>query len=403
MAPRREILDSEDDGSDFGGGSEFGDAAVPAEPEMPLVEPRDLVEVHGTLDMDASHHAGTDSTDPSFFQRIYDQQQAAVAMPDIIPDTAPVDPSTWTGTDLSSAPPMGQKQKHQARDHSSLTSITDPVPGNRKSKRTREVPQTDVIDLTDITPPRRDAASAASDVWDVPTSARSQRATRTTYGNRKLAQLSFEQDSTPHAMPDTQDPYAFPDATPPAKKTTGRGTPSSFAQQAPQSSPVMLVPTAEAFSSDRRAGSSRKKKASLGVESSMPDTAAPSLYVTQSILTASQKQEYRMVSLSSDVDASEMLPPGQSFGADMYKSSGATTVAYPTPSRVASSRRMAGITEELDENGVEASPVQDAYHQVCSLAYFRRQRVANCLGSSHHLISSPTWPPQPLQERSGVG
>ena len=400
MAPQREILDSEDDGSEFGGGSDFGDATVPAEPEMPLLdnhEPHDLVEVDATLDMDASHHAGTDSTDPSFFQRIYDRQQAAVAMPDIIPDTAPVDPSTWTGSDLSSAPPLGKKQKNQAKNQSSLTFITDPMPASRKSKRTREATQTEVIDLTDLTPPRNEAAG---DVWDVPTSARSQRATRT-YGNRKLAQLSLEQDSIPHSMPDTQDPYAFPDSTPPVK-TTGHGTPSNSAQQALQSSPVMLVPTGETFSSDRRTGSSRKKKASLGEESSMPDTAAPSLYVTQSILTASQKQEYRMVSLSSDADASEMLPPDQSFGADMYKSSGASTVAYPTPSRVASSRRMVEITEELDGNGFEASPVQDVYHQVRSLAYFRRQGVADCLGSNRHLMSSPIWPPQPLRQRSGA-
>ena len=324
---------------------------------MPHDEPFHIVE--------ASHNPGTDSTDPSFFQRIYDQQQAAAHAQDLIPDTAPAGPSASTWTQISSAPPPGHKP--QPKDHSSLTSITDPVPASRKSKRSREVPRTEIIDLTET--PRKEAASLESDVWDVPTSARSQRTT-TTYGKRKLAPLSLEQEPTPDVMPDTQDPYAFPDATPPAKRKTGRDHPSSSAQQSPDSSPLMLIPTEDVNTSDRRMRSSRKKQASFGVESSMPDTAAPSLYVTQSTLTASQKREYRTVSLSSEAmpEGSEMLPPDQPFGAgEVYKSSGATTIAYPTPSRVASSRRLPEITEELDDSPAGTSLVMDADHPVsCS-------------------------------------
>jgi len=354
MAPRREILDSEDEGSDFGDGAGFGEVAGPNDAQMPHDEPLDIVE--------ASHNPGTDSTDPSFFQRIYDQQQSAAHAQDLIPDTAPVGPSASTWTQISSAPPP--RQKPQPKDHSSLTSITDPVPASRKSKRTREAHQTEVIDLTET--PRKEAASLESDVWDVPTSARSQRTTRT-YRKRKLAPLSLEQEPTPNAMPDTQDPYAFPDTTPPTKRKSGRDHPSSSAQQPPDSSPLMLIPTEDTISSDRLTRSSRKKKASFGVDSSMPDTAAPSLYITQSTLTASQKREYRTVSLSSEAmqEGSEILPPDQLFGAgEVYKSSGATTVAYPTPSRVASSRRLPEITEELDGNAAGTSLVMDADHQV---------------------------------------
>ncbi|KAK4151214.1 hypothetical protein C8A00DRAFT_17363 [Chaetomidium leptoderma] len=337
MAPRREILDSEDDD-----GSDFGDAAAPRD------------DPHEFETIGASHSAGTDSTDPSFFQRIYDQQKAAADGQDVIPDTAPSGPAASAWTDISSAPPPGQKP--QAKDYSSLTSITDPSPASRRPKRTRDIPQAEVIDLTDITTPRKEAASRSSDVWDMPTSARSQRNTRT-YGKPKPAQLSLEQEAPLDTMPDTQDPYAFPESTPPTRKTKRGVPPSSSAQQAQDSSPVMLVPTEEAASSDRRTRSSRKKKAGFGgVESSLPDTAVPSLYVTQSTLTASQRQEYRVVSLSSEAmpeGPETLLAAGQSGlgGGELYRSSGATTIAYPTPSRAGLSRLLPESVEELDEGG----------------------------------------------------
>ena len=101
---------------------------------------------------------------------------------------------------------------------------------------------------------------------------------------------------------------------------------------------MMPLPTEEALSSGRQTLSSRKKISSFDVGSTLPDTAPPSLYIARSALTASQKQEYQLVDLSSDAipEASEGLLTGQSLGVgEMYKSSAATTIAYPTPSRVA--------------------------------------------------------------------
>jgi hypothetical protein len=210
MAPRREILDSEDDGSDFGDVPLFG-----GEEEMPCHDTVAAHESDQTI-INASRSAGTDSTDPSFFQRIYDQQQAAADAHDAIPDTAPADADASAWTEVSSAPPPGQKP--HAKDFSSLTSITDPIPASRKSKKTREVAQTEIIGLTDLTTPRNEAASGTSDIWDVPASTKSQRSTKT-YGKRKLGQLSLEQEVPADTMPDTQDPYAFPASSPPARKT----------------------------------------------------------------------------------------------------------------------------------------------------------------------------------------
>ncbi|KAK4119958.1 hypothetical protein N657DRAFT_603548 [Parathielavia appendiculata] len=359
MASRREILDSEDDGSDFGDGPLSGN-----EDEM---RRNDFDAAHETV-IDASHSAGMGSTDPSFFQRVYDQQQAAVDEHHVIPDTAPVVPAASAWTELSSAPPPGQKP--QAKEYSSLTSITDPMPASRRSKQSSDVAQAEVVDLTDLTTPSKEPASGTSDVWDVPTSTWSQRTTRT-YGKRKMAQLSLEYRAPPENMPDTQDPYALPQSSPPArKKRNKRGTPSSSVQQPPDSSPVMLVhvPPEEPPSLDRRTRSSRKKKAGFGVgisttESSMPDTAPPSLYVAQSTLTSSQNREYAVVGSSAEAlpEVSETFLPGQSsmWRGELYKSSAATTIAYPTPSRIGSSRRLADVFEEMD--GVDVAETSLSY------------------------------------------
>ncbi|KAK4097137.1 hypothetical protein N658DRAFT_527274 [Parathielavia hyrcaniae] len=360
MAPRREILDSEDDGSDFGDGALSGD-----ETEMR----RDDFEAARETVIDASRSACTDSTDPSFFQRVYDHQQAAAGEHHVIPDTAPAIPAASAWTELSSAPSPGQKPPAH-KDPSSLTSITDPRPRNWRSKRTRDVAPSEVIDLTDLITPRTEPPSGASDVWDVPASTRSQQRTTRTYGKRKTAQLSLEHTAAPgETMPYTQDPYALPQSSPPVrKKRNTRGTPSSSAQQPPGStSPVMLVhvpPAEEPPSSDRRTRrSSRKNRAGVGAgasstatESSVPDTAPPSLYIAQGTLISSQKREYAVVGSSADAEALPAVSetfPGQSLvgGGQVYKSSGATTIAYPTPSRIGSSRRLADVAKEV--NGVD--------------------------------------------------
>jgi hypothetical protein len=93
-----------------------------------------------------------------------------------------------------------------------------------------------------------------------------------------------------------------------------------------------------------------------------------SLYIAQSALTASQKQEYRMVSQSSDAPpetVEQSLPTQQFVVGEIHKSSGATTIAYPTPSRVASSR-LASTDMFGDDVAATALLVQEANIQVRS-------------------------------------
>ncbi|KAL2185337.1 hypothetical protein L209DRAFT_712676 [Thermothelomyces heterothallicus CBS 203.75] len=367
MAPRREILDSEDDSSDF------GDCSEPAHAESHEIatageRPHEAV--------GASNNPSTDPADPAFSQPISDGQRGVSDVKEAAPDAGPNDASVFAWTDMSLAPPPGKKP--QIED-SLLTSITDPAPKGRESRRTttRNVGQAETIDLTNVTTPRKGAASETSDVWDVPSSTNSQRATRTA-GKRKVAQLSLEQEPMRRTPPpDTQDPYAFPDATPPRKRSR-RGTPSRSARQPPASSPVMLIPTKELPCSDRRTRSSgRKKVGSDGVGSTLPDTAPPSLYVTQSALSASQKREFQVVDLSSEPmprlpresEVHEEFSAAQSSGAgEMYRSSMATTIAYPTPSRVALQRRLPDVPGEMGDDCASSrtSPGCDVSYQQSS-------------------------------------
>lgn len=360
MSPRREILDSDDDASDFGDGPEYTHTDGPHESEEPA---------HGADGKDATHDASPGSTDPSFFQRVYDGQQTGADATEIVPESVPVGASVSAYTEVSSAPPPGQRPPPES--FSSLTPITDPAPASRKPKRNREARQAEIVDLTDITTPTKEATGGAgggSDVWDVPSSARSQRRATKTYGKRQRTgqqqQLSLQQEEAASDMPPTQDPYDFPDTTPRTRKRPRRGTPPSSAAQPGESSPVLLVPTDDAGSSGRRTTRSR------GRDSAAPaETGSSSLYIAQSTLTASQKREYETVSLSSEagVEVPETSLPRQPVGmGEMYKSSCATTIAYPTPSRVRSSRRGAELFDGVDEDGVAgASPGRgDPDHQV---------------------------------------
>ncbi|KAL2135604.1 hypothetical protein VTI74DRAFT_7751 [Chaetomium olivicolor] len=382
MVRRREILDSDDDGSDFGDGVDFENAeAFGQAEEGPRDEPQE--------NPHASRNGSTDSTDQSFFQRIYNEQQAAADGQDAIPDTAPAGPPASAWTEISSAPPPGQKP--QTKDYSSLTPITDPVPASRRPKKGQ---QADVIDFTDITTPGKEAASGTSDAWDIPSSTRPQRAART-YGKRKDPEQQLSPQEVTQDMPPTQDPYAFPDSTPPARKKARRGATSSSAQQPPESSPILLVPTGESISSETRPRSSRKKNSSSDVGSSIPDTAPPSLYIAQSTLTASQKQEYRIVSLSSDAGQEvpeQSLPAHQFETGEMYRSSCATTIAYPTPSRITSSRRLADVVEEVETTGfVTAEPGLDVYHQQSSpdvLTEMSATNIGSMTRSRRRVVSS---------------
>ncbi|EGS23596.1 uncharacterized protein CTHT_0002910 [Thermochaetoides thermophila DSM 1495] len=312
----REILDSDDEGS------VFGDSDYNCEQTLDMLPDTQDASYEANHEVVLASHAATESTDPSFFQRVYDAQYAAVAgQPDesgLIPDTLPGKDWVSVGTDTGPA-----------------TATTS----QRKRRRGR-IQETDVVDLTSPTPLEK---NNNSDVWDVPNSAPRQRNKRT-YGRQR--------DTESDELAPTQDPFAVPEETPRLKRTRVRR--GEVATQS--SSPVMLVPS---------------NTAEGGADSSSVNTeAGPSLYIPQSELAASQKQECQVVSLSpaegsevvSDTFAHQHQPTSSEIEevatTALYKSSGMTTIAYPTPSRVKSSlrRREGQMEAQISGWGVYEPP-----------------------------------------------
>ncbi|KAK4453740.1 hypothetical protein QBC34DRAFT_394926 [Podospora aff. communis PSN243] len=354
MAPRMEILDSEDDGSDFSpikeafDGSPFhinGNALDAENPEQPRAE-----EPHE--DNAATTTSSLKSTDPSFFQRVYEEQRAAAAAGNV----SYLGPAPEADMSLS-------QPRSQPKGSSSLTSITDPGTASRKLTKSKDAQKKDVIDLTltQVTTPRREIASKEVDPWDVPSSPETKSASHQlkTYGRRKRT------NQQPKSSQPGQDPYVFPSMADPSPAQTTRktrGMQSPLPTLGSDSSPVMLIPqTEENGSSQRR--SSRKKRPSfrsMGSDSLIPDTG---LYIAPSALTASQKQQYEVVALSSDPrqDTLEPALPVLSAGEQqLQKSSMATTIAYSTPSRFASSGKRTEIPSTADPDALPNMADPDA-------------------------------------------
>lgn len=384
MPSVREILDSEDEGGDFSpvksviGDDARGtdDAAVAI--EQPRDEPLDRV-----ADANIANPGSGESTDLSFFQHVYDEQRLTTSGDHSIAHTKPTAPAA---SDLT---------EPQTKTSSSLTSVTDPVPTGSKTKNTYAA--RDVADLTQVTTPSREAPVAEMDPWDVPSSppactAKGLSKVARTYGKRKREKAGEHSSS----LPPTQDPYDFPgtrgaDPTPKAAKRAKRGTQSSRGQ--PSSSAGQVEEPASTRRSPRRSGESPGFV--NGSEEVIPDT-APGLYIAPSALTASQKQEYQLVSLSSE--PGELSLPSMRAG-EVYKSSGATTMVFSTPSGYRSSTRWAppsdGLPglEEVDE-GSEAR----AEHPASSPDVISEEPVKRKRGRPQKKV--PEELPPPLETRS---
>ncbi|KAK3683531.1 hypothetical protein B0T22DRAFT_250359 [Podospora appendiculata] len=326
MASRREILDSGDEESELS--SANGDWDMEADADAP--QPQDAT----------TAARSTGSTDPSFFQRVYEEQEAAAA------------------ANLAASAVQSSATADQL------------LPSRNARRSTRGATNKDVVDLT--TPGKKRAAPDA-DLWDVPGSsspalagsaARSQAKAQKTYGKRKRAgrQPTPEDGTSPGLQPHSaspnrsvHDPYDVPDdsdASPHlSNKKAKRGRKPTSTREARDTSPTVIAQTEESGGSAIRPRRGRGNASGTSNDSTIPDT-LPSLYLAPSTLTASQKQEYRVVSLSSEPghDGQESsMPPTQVQTTGLYKSSGATTIAYPTPTQFASSAQRGLPSVEMSE------------------------------------------------------
>ncbi|KAK1775617.1 hypothetical protein QBC45DRAFT_421786 [Copromyces sp. CBS 386.78] len=349
MAPLREIAASDDEESDFDHIDEIQDAPAP-------VQQNEAQEGN-----QSRHDVSNVSTDLSFFQRVYDEQRAVTIA------------GTYMGTNITT---QGHHQPAHKSEQSS--SITDPVPASRRPlKRKIGDNLIDLTELTQVTTPRKSGDGKGK------TSEGGSGAPQESGSVQKTAQpITEEKEEKSQPSIVRIDPYDFPDdgdddytipSIPKKKtKTTAKRASQASSNSLPVAQPdatpdhhdissIPLPPSGHAPSSVVQLRSYQKPTSSEEnvSTSSLSATAPQRLYIAPSTLTASQKEEYSIVSLSTqgtqdnlatqdnfatqeNIPPQSSLPavppsdpyPQQMFGDGLlyagagtaYKSSGMTTV-----------------------------------------------------------------------------
>lgn len=372
MAPMREIAASDDDDSDFDHINDPIDDAVDEVQDAPA-QHNQAQEGHQSL-----HDDSNVSTDLSFFQRVYDEQRAVTIA------------GTYLGTNITT-------QGHQPTLKSDQSSsITDPVPAIRRPQKRKIGDKIiDLTDLTQVTTPRKSGDGKGKTSEGVATGNAAQ--------NKQMEEL-------PRQSIVRTDPYEFPDGgdddytIPPlpkkktkttakrASQTSANGLPAAQPDATPDHDDISFIPlppppSEHAPSSVVQLRSYQKPISSEEnpSTSSVSANATQRLYIAPSALTASQKEEYRIVSLSTqetqndlaiqdNLSIQENIPPQSSLPAvppsdpyptqmygegllyagagTAYKSSGMTTVV---PSNV--SEIIRGINGDGAPNAAAPAPM----------------------------------------------
>ncbi|KAK8086364.1 hypothetical protein PG994_001338 [Apiospora phragmitis] len=337
MVPRRVIADSdEEDDDDFDSPLKPAPTTAPqhhhadAEVEAPEMEP--LSPVHQIGDALLHHHEfgqqqqrTSGSTDTTFFENIHDehrlmaqqqqQQQRSNLVENIVRMSQKASGGTSSSGDNVSLPPKTGGKPAKSSNVSSATDVTSPAvqlalkkqQENNKGAAVTTLSGKPVSNASEITTPRK---SDGKDEWDVPSSGDEARSTRSaksgggssatkTYGKRKRGSVSK--------------------ASAAAARDLFNAGPAE----------ELEVAEVDRSSSDWLPAAKKGKMAEIAS------------------LTASQKEQYTRVHVSSSDDNSgrggsggEVAAPDYSMApppASKPKSSCATTIAYSTPSRYASS------------------------------------------------------------------
>ncbi|KAK2013664.1 AT hook domain-containing protein [Colletotrichum eremochloae] len=369
MAPARVIADSDDSDDGF----ELGDS--PLKPPTPKV-------LSESRSSDPASIA-TGSTDPKFFQEVYTEQQRAAA-----DETTPNPDQSLASNDpdILSAH-VGVQAKKDSTTTSSLTSIAEPTMGpNRARKKTK------VADVTQVTTPGRSFSRTTKDMWDVPSSPAGDQTAplsvsataRTPRSNTKRKRGTNIDFTSPLAvgMPSQGSTQPF-DTTPAARRNVGsvhetkRSRLENLGPFVPAEDDVDLVMVPDDVDvpsfTDLVSG---QKPISLCIE---PQT-----------LSASQRMEYQYHSVNPSPEDHGLVPT-QPFSIlpATARSSGATTIAYSTPSQT----RVAGlppvplgghatldtVQEQTQDNSfpvqhLEATVVLQSSPDIISAAPARRKR-----------------------------
>ncbi|KAI0974741.1 hypothetical protein F4678DRAFT_349071 [Xylaria arbuscula] len=289
MARRKVVADSEDE--------DEGDDVLllqPAgEPDRP--EPEPLSPHHQTA---SDHNPSSGVTNPSFFANIYDAQQILAVQQSHLVEQIVQQSQRASGSSGDVSLPA---KKRPRVNPSSGTDVTSPMVLSRPPKK----PRLSADDASEFTTPRKSTGQE----WEIPSSpedattahhrkypaskeetrgGRERRASR--MGSSPAAALSVAGETTPKA------PYADLTVEQQVDDALVAGNMSTLA-----------VERAELPQHDY----------------SLPET--PKFYIAQSSLTTMQKLEYQKVNVSKGYGGLPGSLPN-------HKSSGATTIAYSTPS-----------------------------------------------------------------------
>ncbi|KAI0130844.1 hypothetical protein F4814DRAFT_144844 [Daldinia grandis] len=308
MVPRRVIADSDDEDGDDNPLSPLREDEIINPPEVEPLSPHHRPSSPDVLD--APNHI-SDTTDQSFFASVYDEQQnRALHQSHLIENIVRQSQQASRSSGEVSLPMKGKGKKPDA---SSATNVTSPI----VLGKLRNEPLLFSDDASGITTPRK----SASEEWDVPSSAEGAMASRNTksskgkneksYGKRKRSQSKATKGSNAAEIF-----MGYDDS----HKETAQDTALHN---------EMLAPSHGAGPSSQPVF--KQNEASLN-DSVIQDTAPiANFYIAQSNLTTMQKLEYEKVNTPQNGYTS--LPGPLTH----IKSSGMSTVAYPTPSRYASS------------------------------------------------------------------
>jgi hypothetical protein len=299
---RRIIADSDDSDDELSPVKPMASQSAPEmEPLSPQHQPKSSTvqqSKRSTSHPNDQHTSGT--TDPSFFTNIYDDQQnKALQQSHLIEGIVRLSQRASASSGQVSLPDKGNGKK-ESGNRSSATDVTSPTLLSKQPLRKSQLVQ--MSDATELTTPRK---STVKDEWDVPSSAEGDVATMSDRSSKGINPKTYGK-----------------------RKRAGPAL-SAFTTKEPEAiDQVDISPN----------NSTKKRKATVStVEDSVVQTAS-NFYISPSNLSASQKLQYQKIQLSGE-QAIEMEPaaPGNMPPPSNHKSSGATTIAYSTPSRYASS------------------------------------------------------------------
>ncbi|KAI2631861.1 hypothetical protein GGR54DRAFT_2773 [Hypoxylon sp. NC1633] len=306
MPPRPVIADSDDEDE----GDILSSPPRRDVQDAPEIEPLSPFHKPPSTEISENHNQTSGTTDQTFFAGVYDEQQSrALHRSHLIENIVRQSQKASGSSGEISLPAKGKGKNVNA---SSATDVTSPLvlsrPGNQPSLFNDGT--------SSITTPRKSMPGE----WDVPSSVESAIAPRSAERSRGKNQKSYGK-----------------------RRSQSKMIPSSAAAQifiADDAAPWGILQDTAMDNEILEAGSAidpstrpteKRRKVSLHNSVSQDMPAAANFYIAQSNLTTMQKLEYQRVNVSQNSYPS--LPDPHTN----QKSSGMTTIAYPTPSRYQSS------------------------------------------------------------------